>query len=243
MEAWELLRELSHPARLEIIRTVAVDARRAEDIAEAVNATTEETSMHLNRLSKSGIIDKEPNGTYRAGPLGQVTLWLLPGLDFLAAHSEFFKDQELSLLPAQFVSRLGDLKGSERNDGAVNNIQLAERIFRRADERISVVADEVMLDAVPVIREKVSGGLNFRFVIDENFKSPPDFEPAYPELWRKVSKIPAAVVVTEKEGMVCFLDRELMVDYSVTFRSGEPPFLVWCVDLIEALWKEGLPLR
>lgn len=243
MDAWELLRELSHPARLEIIRTVAVEARTAEDIAEAVNATAEETSMHLNRLSKSGIIDKEPGGTYRAGPLGQITLWLLPGLDFLASHSEFFRDQELSLLPAEFVSRLGDLKGSERNDGAVNNIQLAERIFQRAEERISVVADEVMLDAVPVIREKVSGGLNFRFVIDENFKSPPDFKPAYPELWRKVSKIPAAVVVTEKEGMVCFLDRELLVDYSVAFRSDEPPFLVWCENLVETLWKEGHPLR
>ena len=58
-----------------------------------------------------------------------------------------------------------------------------------------------------------------------------------------LSKIPATVVITEKEGMVCFLDRELMVDYSVAFTSDEPPFLMWCEDLIETLWREGVTLK
>ncbi|MEE9489123.1 MAG: hypothetical protein V3V91_01630 [Thermoplasmata archaeon] len=243
MHAWELLRELSHPARIDIVRSVAVQAKPVEALADQVNASVQETTMNLDRLGKFGLVEKNPDGTYRTAPLGQVVLWLLPAIDFLATHSDFFRDQELSLLPPQFVSRLGDLSGGERIDGAVNNIQHAERIFERAEDRMWVVANEVMLDAVPVVREKIAKGADFRFIIDQSFKAPPSFEPTRPELWRQISKIPAAVVVTEKEGMVCFLDRELMVDYSVAFISDEPPFLTWCEDLVDSLWKEGVPLQ
>ena len=59
----------------------------------------------------------------------------------------------------------------------------------------------------------------------------------------QVPRIPAATVVTEKEGMVCFLDRELMVDYTVAFTSDEPSLLKWCEDLVDSLWKEGVPLQ
>jgi predicted transcriptional regulator len=243
MNVWELLRELSHPVRLDIMRGIAVQAKAVEALADQVNASVQETAMNLDRLGKIGLIEKNQDGMYRTAPLGQVVLWLLPAIDFLATHSDFFRDQELSLLPPQFVSRLGDLSGGERVDGAVSNIQHAERIFERAENRMWVVANEVMLDAVPVVREKISRGADFRFIIDQSFKAPPSFEPTRPELWRQVSKIPATVVVTEKEAMVCFLDRELMVDYSVAFRSDEPPFLMWCEDLIETLWKEGVPLK
>jgi predicted transcriptional regulator len=243
MHAWELLRELSHPARLDIVRGVAVQAESVEVLADQVNASVQETAMNLDRLGKSGLVEKNQDGLYRTAPMGQGVLWLLPAVDFLATHSDFFRDQELSLLPPQFVSRLGDLSGSERVDGVVNNIQNAERIFERAEERMWVVANEVMLDAVPIVRDKIAKGADFRFIIDQSFKAPPTFEPTHPELWREVTKIPTTVVVTEREGMVCFLDRELMVDYSVAFTSDEPPFLMWCEDLIETFWREGVPLK
>jgi predicted transcriptional regulator len=243
MHAWELLRELSHPARLDIVRGVAVQAKPVEVLADQVNASVQETTMNLDRLGKFGLVEKNQDGLYRTAPMGQVVLWLLPAVDFLATHSDFFRDQELSLLPPRFVSRLGDLSGGERMDGAVSNIQNAERIFERAEERIWVVANEVMLDAVPVVREKIAKGADFRFIIDQSFKAPPAFEPTRPELWRQISKVPASVVITEKEGMVFFLDRELMVDYSVAFTSDESHFMMWCEDLIETLWREGVPLK
>ncbi|MCJ2555593.1 MAG: hypothetical protein LN415_00565 [Candidatus Thermoplasmatota archaeon] len=116
-------------------------------------------------------------------------------------------------------------------------------IFCRSEKRIWVIANEVMLDAVPVVREKVAEGADFKLVIDQTFKAPPSFEPSLPELWRQVPRIPVATAVTEKEGMVCFLDRELMVDYTVAFTSDEPPFLKRCENLVDNLWKEGVPLQ
>lgn len=240
---WKLLRELSHPKRLEIIRIIAVKPKAVEGIAEQVDASVQETTVHLDRLRNAGLVDKEPGGAFRTAPMGHLTLSLLPGLDFVATHSDYFRDQELSLLPAPLIARLGNLKDSQRRDGTVSNIQLAERIFSRSEKRMWVIANEVMLDAVPVVREKVAEGADFKFVIDQTFKAPPSFEPSIPELWRQVPRIPATTVVTEKEGMVCFLDRELMVDYTVAFTSDKSPFLKWCEDLVDSLWKEGVPLQ
>lgn len=242
MQAWELLRELSHPARLEIVSTISVQAMSLESIAERVNTSVQEAALHIDRLSKTGLVDREADGMFRTAPMGQLALGLLPGLDFVAAHSEYFRDQELSLLPAPLIARLGGLKDSQRKDGTVSNVQLAERIFSRSEKRIWVIANEVMLDAVPVVREKIAEGADFRFVIDQTFKAPPSFEPSIPELWRQVPRIPAATVVTENEGLVCFLDRELMVDYTVAFTSTEPRFREWCEDLVESLWNQGHPL-
>lgn len=222
---------------------MTVKPKALEEIAEEVDASVQETTTHLDRLRNAGLVDKERGGAFRTAPMGHLTLSLLPGLDFVATHSDCFRDQELSLLPAPFIARLGDLKESERRDGTVNNIQLAERVFDRSESRISVVANEVMLDAVPVVLQKISEGADFRFVIDETFKAPPSFEPTMPHLWRRVPKIPTAIVVTDKEAMVFFLDRELMVDYSVTFTSTAPAFLKWCEDLVDSLWDQGLPLK
>jgi predicted transcriptional regulator len=147
------------------------------------------------------------------------------------------------LIPISFIERLGELKESKRIEGTVSNLKSAELLFGRAEKKISVIANEVMLDAVPVVREKVSQGADFRFIIDQTFKPPSDFHSTLPQLWRKVWKIPAAVVATDKEGMVFFLNRKLLVDYSVGFTSEEPAFIKWCEDLIDHLWNQGEQLQ
>jgi predicted transcriptional regulator len=235
----KLLQVLSHPVKLEILKVITDKSEHVESIAQKVDISSEEAKIHLNRLHEAGLVDKEPGGTYRAGPFGQLTLSLLLDLDFVATHSEFFRNLNLSLLPISFVERLGELKESERLEGTVNNLQHAERMFDQAEENISVIANEVMLDAVPVVREKISRGTNFRFIIDQTFKPPSDFKATKPQLWRQIWKIPAATVVTDKEAMIFFLGRDLKVDYSIGFMSKEPNFMKWCEDLVDHLWTQG----
>jgi predicted transcriptional regulator len=235
----KLLQVLSHPVKLEILKTITNQPEPVETIAQKVDISVEETKVHLDSLHGAGLVDKLPEGTFRAGPLGQLTLSILLDLDFVSSHSEFFRDLDLSLVPEAFIERLGELKDSERMEGAVNNLQYAERVFEHAEKSISVIANEVMLDSVPVVREKVSKGADFKFIIDQTFKPPPEFKSTLPELWRQIWKIPAATVVTDKEAMVFFLDRKLKVDYSVAFVSKEPTFLKWCEDLVEHLWNQG----
>lgn len=235
----KLLQVLSHPVKLEILKVITKEPEPVEKIAQKVDISVEETTVHLDRLHDAGLVDRESEGIYHAGPFGQLILSLLLDLDFVAANSEHFRDLNLSLLPMAFVERLGDLKESERMEGTVSNIELTEKLFGEAEKNISAIANEVMLDAVPIVREKISQGADFRFIIDQTFKAPPDFKSEVPELWRQVWKIPVATVVTDKEAMVFFLDRKLKVDYSVGFVSKDPAFMKWCEELVDHLWAQG----
>jgi len=239
----KLIRELSHPVRLGILREITIQPKTLEKIAEQMGTSAEETSVHLDRLRGAGLVDKEPEGSYRAGPLGQLSLSLLPGLDFVATHADYFRDHELSLLPANLVARIGELTECERTEGSVINIQRAERIIRESKSRIWIVANEVMLDAVPVVRERISEGADFRFVIDQSLKAPDSFEPMMPHLWRQMPRIPAATAVTEKEAILFFPDRMLRLDTTIGFVSTESPFMKWCEDLVDSLWGQGHPLK
>lgn len=156
----KLLQVLSHPIKLEILKVITTQPEPVEAIAQKVDISAEETKVHLDRLHEAGIVDKEPEGTYRAGPFGQLILSLLLDLDFVATNSEFFRDLDLSLLPISFVERLGELKESERMEGTVNNLQHAERVFGQAEKSISAIANEVMLDAVPGVRHKKSSEIS-----------------------------------------------------------------------------------
>jgi predicted transcriptional regulator len=241
--ASKLLQVLSHPVKLEILRTITTQPEPVENIAQKVDISAEETKVHLDSLHGAGLVDRESNGTFRSSPYGQLILSLLIDFNFVAQYSDDFRDLDLSLIPISFVERLGELKDSKRIEGTVSNLESAEQMFGRAEKKISVIANEVMLGAVPVVREKVSHGADFRFIIDQTFKPPSDFQATLPQLWRKIWKIPAAVVVTDKEGMVFFLNRKLDVDYSVGFTSEEPEFMKWCEDLIDHLWNQGDQLQ
>jgi predicted transcriptional regulator len=239
----KLLQVLSHPVKLDILRTITTQPEQVETIAQKVDISSEETKVHLDSLHGGGLVDKESDGTYRSSPYGQLILSLLIDFDFVAKYSDDFRDLDLSLVPIAFVERLGELKDSKRIEGTVSNLDSAEQMFGRAEKKISVVANEVMLDAVPVVREKITQGADFRFIIDQTFKPPSDFKAEMPKLWRKVWKIPAAAVATDKEGMVFFLNRKLLVDYSVGFTSEDPDFIKWCEDLINHLWEQGEQLQ
>ncbi len=237
------LLELAHPMRMKILRIIATDPGSAEEVAKKVDSSIEEAQTNLDRLRSFRFVEKDADGRYHASPLGHLALSTLADMEFVAKHAEYFKDHELSLLPQALISRLGELSESRRMEGSVSTIQRAERVIRRSEGRVWVVTNEVMLDVVPVIREKVAKGADFRIIIDQTFKPPESFEPALPELWRRIPKIPAMTVLTDREAMLFFPNRRLEPDASQAFASEDPQFMKWCEDLIDQLWKEGHKLN
>ncbi len=238
-----LLLELANPIRMNILRTIAAEPGPVESIAQKVGASIEETRVNVERLCNFKFVDKEGDGRYRASPLGHLALSTLADMEFVSKHSDFFQDHELSLLPSNLISRLGELAESKRMDGSVSNIQRVERVIKRSEGRVWAVTNEVMLDVVPVIREKISQGADFRIIIDQTFKPPQSFEATIPELWRTVPKIPAMTVVTGSEAMLFFPNEKLEPDTSKAFASDDPQFMKWCEDLVNHLWSVGHKLK
>ncbi len=233
------LLELAHPVRMRILRAIAVEPSTVERTAEKIGSTIEETRMNLERLANFRFVDKDANGKYHAAPLGHLALSTLADMDFVAQHSDYFQEHELSLLPQELVSRLGELAESERLEGSVSNIQRVERVVERSKGRVWVVTNEVLMDAVPIVREKISKGMDFRIIIDQTFKPPESFQPAIPDKWRQIPRIPAATVLTGNEAMLFFPNRKLDLDTAHAFASEDPQFMKWCEDLVHYLWGEG----
>jgi predicted transcriptional regulator len=238
-----LLLELANPIRMKILRAIAAEPGPVEIIAQKVSASVEETRVNVERLCNFKFVDKEGDGRYRASSLGHLALTTLADMEFVSEHSDFFQNHELSLLPSNLISRLGELAESKRMDGSVSNIQRAERVIKRSEGRVWAVTNEVMLDVVPVIREKITQGTDFRIIIDQTFKPPESFEATIPELWRIIPKIPAMTVVTGVEAMLFFPNEKLEPDTSKAFASEDPQFMKWCEDLVNHLWNEGHKLK
>ena len=60
--ASKLLQVLSHPVKLEILRTITTQPEPVETIAQKVDISTEETKVHLDSLHGAGLVDQESNG-------------------------------------------------------------------------------------------------------------------------------------------------------------------------------------
>ncbi len=246
METSELLFELSHPTRLEILRLVTETPMRLTKIADRVSANNPEVSRHLERLRAAGLVEREPKGPYLASPLGNFILSSLPGLDFLARHSDYFRDHDLSLLPEPFVGRLGELNACERAEGTYVGIERGLEIYGRSEEWFSSLASEYLPDSVevvPDVREKLSQGVTFRTIVEPTFRMPPSLEPTPQNRFRVVPKLPLGLGVSEKEAMIVFPDLKGRIDVSVAFSSDDERFLRWCEDLVEWLWNRGEGLK
>jgi len=251
METHRLLFELSHPLRFGMIHVLAREPRRLTDIAEQVDANPPEVSRHLNRLGEAGIVQRNPEGTYSLAPTGHIVMKCLPSLEFLASHSEFFQKHDLSLLPAHFVSRLGDLKNGDLREGAFNNMDLVRRILERADDWCRILTAEALVTAPWGLLSDLERGVDYRILVNEAFRFPehkqavqeqptPVMEHIHAVI-RRVPQIPAALAATEKEAIVAFLGLDGNLDYTAGFYSKDEVFGGWCSDLVDYLWKRGKP--
>ncbi len=246
METSVLLFELSHPTRLEILRLITATPMRLTKIADRVSANNPEVSRHLERLRAAGLVEREPKGAYLASPLGHFILSSLPGLDFLARHSDYFRDHDLSLLPEPFVGRLGELNACERAEGTYVGLERGLEIYGRSEEWFSSLAPEYLPDSVevvPDVREKLSQGVTFRTIVEPTFRIPPSLEPTPQNRFRVVPKLPLGLGVSEKEAMIVFPDLKGRIDLSVAFSSDDERFLRWCEDLVGWLWSRGEGLK
>jgi hypothetical protein len=92
----------------------------------------------------------------------------------------------------------------------------------------------------PIMDEVVRKGVKLRFLLPE-IRLPINASPDPPvknvEI-RGLSELPAIVVLTEKEGAVCFRQVGGRVDYAGFF-GKDPAFLNWVKDLFQYYWNTG----
>ena len=109
--------EIASSERISILRALHERPLRHSEIAELLSLTGSETTRHLSRLTSIGMIEKDPEGRYRAKNLSEALLVGLPFLDFLSRREAYLVGHDTLPLGPSFVARLGELNEGLLIDG------------------------------------------------------------------------------------------------------------------------------
>jgi predicted transcriptional regulator len=241
METHELLFELSHPIRYDIMRLLSENPLRLTKIGEQVDANNPEVSRHLDRLKNAELVAKNPDGSYAATPFGRLIFAMLPGLSFIADHSGYFLDHDLSKLPVEFLARLGELTDCSYGEGTITNMGISNQIVMEAGDYVHFVTREVPRDTSNY-HALGNKGIEIRLIREDDgcIGCERDDCAACYDRQRLVPELPAIMVLTERQAGLMFPNLKGQFDFAAGFSSSDPAFLRWCGDLFDHLWDTGV---
>ena len=230
--------ELASESRLSILRELQKENLKMQEIARRLNVTATEAFRQLERLSAALLVKKQSDGTFVLTEYGKIVLQLSSSLDFVSKYKNYFSTHDVMRLPFQLVNRLGELSQASLGMDTIENLNRAERAFIEAEEFGWGIAEgTIPVQMSPIMFERSQKGLKLKFLLPEN-RLPAATAIVKNVEVKGISELPAIVVLTEKEGAVCFYQLEGRVDYAGFF-GKDPTFLNWVKDLFLYYWDRG----
>ncbi len=239
----KLLFELASESRLSILRELQKERLKMQEIARRLDVTATEAFRQLERLSASLLVQRQPDGTFAITEYGKLVLQLSSSLEFAYKYRNYFLTHDIINLPVQFVNRLSELSQATLGMDTVENLNRGEHAFMEAEEYGWGIGEGTVPERMgPIMSERLQKGIKLRFLLPENRVSATPSSPAVVKNLevRSLPDLPALVVLTEKEGLVCFRLVGGRMDYA-GFYGKDPTFLNWVKDLFLYYWDKGKP--
>jgi predicted transcriptional regulator len=237
----KLFFELASESRLSILRELQSENLKMQEIARRLEVTATEAFRQLERLSAALLVHRQPDGTFAIAEYGKLVLQLASSLDFVSKHRDYFSTHDVMRLPFQFVNRLGELSQAKLVMDTVENLNNGERAFMDAEQYGWGIAEgTIPINMIPIMNERILKGLKLKMLIPENLLSASVSLTATAKNMeaRGLPDLPAIVVLTEKEGGICFRQVGGRVDYAGFF-GKDPIFHNWVRDLFLYYWDKG----
>jgi predicted transcriptional regulator len=237
----KLFFELASKTRLDILRELKNENLKMQEIARRLDLTATEVFRQLERLSTSLLVQKKPDGTFTLAEYGKLVLQLSSSVGFVCKYKEYFSTHDVTRLPNGFVNRLGELSQTELVMDTVEMLNKAEKALMDAEAYGWGIAEGTIPQQMgPIMEGAARKGIKLRFLLPEiRLPSSTSPSPSVKNLEiRGISELPAIVVLTDKEGAICFRQVGGRVDYAGFF-GNDPAFLNWVKDLFEYYWNMG----
>jgi len=237
----DLLFELSNEDRMKILLELEKGPKNLTRIAKGLNFTSQGTSRNVARLLQMSLITRNLEGNYILTPYGRVSLKLLSSYEFLSRNRQYFLSHDTSVLPYDFINRLGELSESSFQGDFVTNYVQEGEMAKQVEEYAYSMLQQFNVNALPTVIEKLKLGVKFRSILPETIVPPPGFRPAAGVDRRLLPKVPIQITITEKKAMFGLPALDGKIDHEV-FVSEDPKFHKWCLDLFNYYWDQGKPL-
>jgi predicted transcriptional regulator len=237
----DLLFEFSNEERLKILLELEKGPKNLTRIAKDLDFTSQGTSRYVARLVETSIIRRNPDGEYELTQYGSVSLKLLSSYEFLSRNRQYFLGHDVSVLPYEFINRLGELSSSSFQGDFITNYVLEGEMAKQAEEYAYSMGEQFNVNATPIVEVKLKLGVEFRTILPETVVPPPGFRPAAGVDRRLLPKVQVGIMMTEKKAMFGLPTLDGKMDGAL-FVSEDPKFRKWCLDLFNYFWDQGKTL-
>jgi predicted transcriptional regulator len=210
-------------------------------ISKKLDMTVTEASRQLQRLCDSMLVRKDTDGLFEVTKLGELVIQLLSAPRFIFDNKLYFMEHDLSVLPYEFINRVGELSVSSLQTDTISNFAYEEKMIQEAEEYAWAVADQVHWGAPPIVVERMKKGVKFRSVLPKQFSPPPGYRAAEGVERRVLPEVKVNIIVTDKEAVFGLAYSDGRMDYT-QFLSRDPKFRKWCKDLFLHYWEKAEPL-
>jgi predicted transcriptional regulator len=240
----ELLFSLASADRLTLLSEVNTRKQRLTTLAKTINASTQECSRHLARLSDAGFIKKDPDGLYETTALGKTILTLFPTIEFLLKHKDnYFLSHDLSFLPRSFIERIGELSEGEYVNHVSQVLKHIKTVISEAREYVWLISDQPIVTGMSVGKSFQSRTLTVRLIAEQitDRKEFVDAKSILPEKFEvaMLQDVQIALAINETTAGVCFPGLDGEIDFGKGFSGKDPQFRAWCCDLFEHYWARS----
>ena len=213
--------------------------------------TLPESHRQFERLSKTEMIAKDPDGLYSLTPFGGIFLKHLDSLEFLLKYKNYFQSHTLGNLPLKFEKRISDLNYCELVEGA---FVLNEKMIRIAasGKYLRVISAHVPPDAFRQgLNSAKKTGKQVSIIYAKNTIIPKGFKKEFTSNdvqdlitqgkyeRRMMDRVQVYIVLNDKTAMVLFPDIKGGVDLNFGFISEDPTFHEWCLDYHQYMWEKS----
>jgi predicted transcriptional regulator len=172
----DLFFEFSNEDRLRILQRLKDDNLTVTALSKDLGLTTQETSRHLSRLGETRLTIKDPDGTHGLTGYGELSLKQINGFMFTSSHCEYFQTHDLSSIPEEFISRIGELSKSRYIDDIMVIFHLIEELGKESEEYIDRLTDRYILTAIPAWEVALKKGVEFRLLEPANIVVTTEFD-------------------------------------------------------------------
>ncbi len=211
-----------------------------QQLAKNLDMTVTETFRHLQRLTDAKLVEKKVDGAYAITSLGNLAIGFLTGFNFVLKNADYFLEHDVSVLPYEFVNRLGELSAAIFCREPIAGFNGVRRMVFEAEKFIWTIAEQVDSSHIQPTTDKVSKGLEFKILMQQDLAK--SFskvtEAGVLKGSRYLKRIPVTLVINENEASLTFRNRGGLMDYMGLHGSDEK-FRKWCKDLFVYYWEKA----
>jgi predicted transcriptional regulator len=246
---------LASEQRLAILDNLRENESKLSALAKLLDSTPPEVFRNLERLEKSSLIEKKKNATYELATYGKALFAVLPSLEFISTHEEYFHEHNFGDMPHKFVQRIGALTNSKLVSGFTSVTETWREIFSNAEEYVYGLLVEEPIGLIEPIINKAKKGIQINTIFSDSAITPKNRKKILAELGveklikdgiiqRKIkNNIKVAVILNEKEGGVMFSTIKGEPDISKMFYDDSKLFHEWCLDYFRYSWHNASIFR